>query len=166
MEKPDTLARDLFQLFLKGRNREFFPHIRKDYFERNLRNGQVLYELDGTGRPIGLIVWKQYRRSGPGQVGERGDIELCQIAVDPECQQTGIGKMLFKRLEELAREKHAKRIGLSVRESNSGACRFYEKMGMKITGRKMWNEQGKPLPGLIYQISLDTADEPSSIKEL
>lgn len=153
MESSDdkTLIYDLYKIFNNGKNKEIFPHVRKDAFERKFREGQVIYEIDEKGKTFGLITWMQYKNNGCNQVADKGDIQLCQIAVKPSLHGKGIGTKLFKRLEKLSKDMGALKIGLSVRKSNVSACRFYEKMGMVITGEKVWKEKGHPLQGVVFQ---------------
>jgi len=156
MESSDdkTLIYDLYKIFKNGKNKENLSHVRRDAFERKFKKGQVIYEIDENGKTLGLITWMQYKNNGCNQVADKGDIQLCQIAVQPSLHGKGIGTKLFKRLEKLSKDMSASKIGLSVRKSNDSACRFYEKMGMVITGEKVWKEKGRPLPGLVYQKAL------------
>lgn len=156
MESSDdkTLIYDLYKIFNNGKNKEIFPHVRKDAFERKFRKGQVIYEIDEEGKALGLITWMQYKNNGCNQVADKGDIQLCQIAVKPSLHGKGIGTKLFKRLEKLSKDMGALKIGLSVRKANDSARQFYEKMGMVITGEKVWKEKGHPLQGVVFQKAL------------
>ena len=153
MESSDdkTLIYDLYKIFKNGKNKENLSHVRRDAFERKFKKGQVIYEIDEDGKTLGLITWMQYKNNGCNQVADKGDIQLCQIAVKPSLQGKGIGTKLFKRLEKLSKDMGALKIGLSVRKANDSARQFYEKMGMVIKGKKEWREKGRPLPGLVYQ---------------
>ncbi len=53
------------------------------------------------------------------------------IYVDPEHRGKGIGKMLFKYIEEMLISKDAERIDLTVWSFNEDAMLFYESLGMK-----------------------------------
>ncbi len=59
------------------------------------------------------------------------------IVVDPEFQNQGLGKLLFKSLLSHIEEHRTDvlRVELIARESNTKAIRFYEKLGFKIEGR-------------------------------
>ena len=145
-----STATDIYKLFGMGRNKEVFPHIRKDYTERMLNKNKIIkYTIDE--KVVGVIIWDQYRRSDKRQVGNKFDIQLKQIVVDPSYQHHGIGKFLFKTLETMAVDLKAPSICLSVRESNIVARDFYIKMGMSITRSITWIEKGNPLAGLVYQ---------------
>ena len=62
-----------------------------------------------------------------------GYIKLNGLAVLPEFQHRGIGKMLMERVEELAREHNASGIGLASGFQRTGAHEFYEHLGYKKT---------------------------------
>jgi ribosomal protein S18 acetylase RimI-like enzyme len=59
------------------------------------------------------------------------------IAVDPNYQGKGTGRMLFKKLLEMVSTEHPEilRIELIARESNTKAIAFYESLGFGIEGR-------------------------------
>jgi ribosomal protein S18 acetylase RimI-like enzyme len=140
---------DIYRLFTVGKNKEVFPHIRKDYTERMFNKNKIIGHITDD-KVVGVIIWDQYKRSDKRQVGNKFDIQLKQIVVDPSYQHRGIGKFLFKTLETIAVDLKAPNICLSVRESNIVARNFYIKMGMSTVRNIMWNEKGKPLSGLVY----------------
>ena len=58
-----------------------------------------------------------------------GYIKMNGLAVLPSFQHQGIGKMLMNRVEELAKERGASRIGLASGFQRAGAHAFYERLG-------------------------------------
>lgn len=60
--------------------------------------------------------------------GSGGTAEIFDIAVNTE-RQKGVGRDM---VEELKRTTSASRIFAITRASNSGACRFYKKIGFKL----------------------------------
>ena len=62
------------------------------------------------------------------------------IFVEPNLQQSGVGRALWRKLEERARLAGAWAIGL---DSDPNAVGFYEKMGCRIIG---WSPSGS-IPG-------------------
>ncbi|WP_119392495.1 GNAT family N-acetyltransferase [Taklimakanibacter lacteus] len=62
------------------------------------------------------------------------------IFVEPDLQQGGVGRALWRKLEERARAAGARAIGL---DSDPHAVGFYEKMGCRIIG---WSPSGS-IPG-------------------
>jgi ribosomal protein S18 acetylase RimI-like enzyme len=64
---------------------------------------------------------------------------ILSIAVDPEKQRSGIGKMIMQMVEKEAKERGYRRMNLTVHPSNKDAVAFYEKWGWeKSTGRDEW----------------------------
>jgi len=57
------------------------------------------------------------------------EAQIRYMAVDESYRRRGIGSMMLRRLEEIAREKGASHIVLNARENAVG---FYEKNGYKI----------------------------------
>ena len=64
------------------------------------------------------------------------DWELENIVVAAEFQRRGLGIQLMQALIRAARERQALQILLEVRESNTAARSFYEKLGFQITSRR------------------------------
>lgn len=60
-----------------------------------------------------------------------GYIKVNGLAVLPQFQHQGIGKMLMERVEELADERNASCIGLASGFQRTGAHEFYEHLGYK-----------------------------------
>lgn len=58
-----------------------------------------------------------------------GYIKVNGLAVLPEFQRCGIGKMLMKRVEKLAAERKISLIGLASGFQRVGAHEFYERLG-------------------------------------
>jgi ribosomal protein S18 acetylase RimI-like enzyme len=142
-------AQIIHKLFTHKENKQFFPHIRQDYIARMIKKQKLL--VHQVNQDIaGAIIWLQYQRQDPRQIGNKGDIQLKQIVVHPDYKKHGIGIKLFQKLEELAIHLNAPNICLSVRATNTIAQNFYIKMGMQVTRTIEWQEQGKPLPGLVY----------------
>lgn len=66
---------------------------------------------------------------------EKADIKdgwIPLIAVDPEYQKRGIGTLLMQTIEEYLRSKGAKEVKVEVRENNTGALEYYNKIGFEI----------------------------------
>jgi len=59
---------------------------------------------------------------------------LINIAITPEYQRRGFGRFLLETLLKSAIKKGAEYCYLEVRPSNTGAIKFYRKVGFSITG--------------------------------
>ena len=64
------------------------------------------------------------------------DAELLLIAVQPEQQGQGLGKMLLRALLNELQGEQRERLLLEVRESNSRARNFYSAAGFQEMGRR------------------------------
>lgn len=64
------------------------------------------------------------------------DAEILNLAVRPGSRREGEGRRLVNRLLQEFRENGVSRVFLEVRESNSGAIAFYERLGFRAVGRR------------------------------
>ena len=64
-----------------------------------------------------------------------GEAELLLLAVAPEHQRRGIGRLLLERFKERAAAAGATRVHLEVRDGNS-AMRMYRLAGFEAAGRR------------------------------
>ncbi len=76
-----------------------------------------------------------------------GDFYLQAIAVDKELRGDGVGSVLMNFVEERARASGSTRLSLDVSARNEGACRFYERRGMKVESQ--WPKR-LVIPGLKF----------------
>ncbi len=79
------------------------------------------------GEIHGYVVWEKDNRSKEGHI--------LNLAVKCQHRRRGTGLLLMKRAFEDLTKDGFKTCRLEVRESNSGAQRLYEKMGMRACGR-------------------------------
>ena len=57
------------------------------------------------------------------------------FGVSAACRRMGVGRLLFTACCDWAREKGATSLDLDCWETNQGAMRFYEELGMRVTRR-------------------------------
>lgn len=67
--------------------------------------------------------------AGLEDTGENIYGHLCNLGVSPKYRRRGIGKLLVSRVEHQCALELATGVQLEVRVSNTGAQRFYQKMG-------------------------------------
>ena len=65
-----------------------------------------------------------------GYDGHRGWINY--LAVSPDLQRRGIGRIMMRQAETRLRELGCPKINLQVRTSNSSVIEFYERIGFKV----------------------------------
>jgi ribosomal protein S18 acetylase RimI-like enzyme len=79
-------------------------------------------------------------KSGGLSDSRRETFGILAIAVDPEYQRSGLGRLLMDEMEREARTRDFDDMGLTVHIDNVGAVRFYERLGWrKVTARGRWN---------------------------
>ena len=122
-------------------HREWFPHIRKDYLERMIAAGNVIFQ-DGV-----IIIYKQYQRRNKigttKTTAEKGDVMLHQILnVKPG---SGRAHKILKTFFAAMKSP----VWLTVRKSNSHAIKFYIKNGMKRVGTTAW--MSGSMPGVVFR---------------
>lgn len=64
------------------------------------------------------------------------EAHITVLAVHPDYQGRGIGKLILGALLRNARERNLERATLEVRESNEVALSLYQKFGFKIAGKR------------------------------
>jgi hypothetical protein len=120
--------------------KDLFPHIRKDYVERQIKKGVVVFH-----KSVFIIFDEYKRRQKLGTTyAERGDIILHQI-VNTE-QGNGLASKVWDAwVKQFVAQTN---LVLTVRASNDTARKFYERKGMKVAGDIAWS--GGELPGTVY----------------
>ena len=109
-------------------NRKWFPHVRTDYMKRMISKKNLILQ-DGV-----LITFhhtKRKQKVGDVQV-ERGETVLHQI-VNKEIGNGKASEVLLEFFEWCPRNVY-----LSVRSDNLLACKFYDRMDMKLVGIHNW----------------------------
>jgi len=64
------------------------------------------------------------------------EAHLTILAIHPDFQGQGLGKLLLSNLLELAQKRGLERATLEVGENNEKALNLYQKFGFKIAGRR------------------------------
>jgi hypothetical protein len=118
---------DIWQIF-KPHLKTYFPHIRKDYVENNIKRGKVIYQ-DGI-----VIIYNCYKRKN--KIGDcqcqKGEFVLKQIVKDSSSTRNAKDAML--EFFNFANNN----VWLTVRIDNYKAKSLYEKSGMKKVGDISW----------------------------
>ncbi len=82
------------------------------------------------------------------------ELHIMNIAVLPDYQGLGYGKLMVKKIIDDARDKQASAITLEVRESNHRAQKLYEKLGFFCAGTRPHYYMDKE-NALIYWLNLE-----------
>ena len=92
----------------------------KQDIERKLKVDRDLFLVGNVNGKIIASVMGGYE-------GHRGCANL--LAVDPEYQRKGYGRLMMKAVEQRIKEKGCPRINLQVRSANKGVIEFYQAIG-------------------------------------
>ncbi len=87
------------------------------------------------------------------RVGDEAALHIITIDVDPGARRQGTGRLLMRWMEERARILGSSSMRLEVCETNTGAQKFYEHFGFKVTGR-IPDYYAPSLDALVMQRSL------------
>jgi len=79
------------------------------------------------------------------------EMEILNLAIDPEVRRHRIGSELLTRAVQEAREAGVKQIHLEVRESNGTARNFYLSAGFTVHGRRK-NYYSEPLEDAVLMV--------------
>ena len=92
---------------------------RKDIARKLAVQSELFFVLVLESRIAGTLM--------AGYEGHRGWMNY--LAVDPELQRRGYGRMLVEHAERALRDRGCPKINLQVRATNSEAIEFYRKLG-------------------------------------
>jgi ribosomal-protein-alanine N-acetyltransferase len=82
---------------------------------------------EDAGQVVGFLIARQ----------EANDIEILNLAVQPEARRRGAGTALLTSAIDWGKAFHAENALLEVRASNLTALEFYKKHGFLATGRRL-----------------------------
>ncbi len=85
-----------------------------------------------------------------------GEAHLLNIAIDPECQRQGYGRILLEHMLDRARRLNARTAFLEVRISNTSAIKLYESSGFNEIAMRnnYYPGHGEREDGVIFAIAL------------
>ena len=110
------------------------PWSRQSFWqEASNDKAYYLLALDGE-RVIGYVgVWILF-----------DEAQITNVAITPEYQNKGIGRLMMKEIIKISQERKANAMTLEVRPSNKGAIHLYESLGFKSVGRRRgYHEDGE-----------------------
>lgn len=118
-----------------------------DITEKRVFSGECYVAVDhvalGEGKVkqkiVGTILFHEIEESqGPPWFAKPGVASFSQLAVDPDYQGCGIGRMLLDIVETRAREEGAKELGLSMAEPDRDLLEFYVRRGYRFVEHWKW----------------------------
>lgn len=139
LHKLQEISYETFYETFKDQNS---PENMQAYLERAFNLEQLEKELSHRSSQFffvyldGEVAGYLKINTGAGQSEEMGEesLEIERIYVRSHFQKHGLGKQLFNKAIEIARELDKKKVWLGVWEKNENAIAFYKKMGFVQTG--------------------------------
>lgn len=118
------------------------PENMKTYLEQAFNIKQVEKELSNPLTQFFFVFFNDeiagYLKvnTGDAQSEEMADdyLEIERIYIVNKYQKHGLGKYLFNKAMDIAKEQHKKKIWLGVWEKNENAISFYKRLGFIQTG--------------------------------
>jgi ribosomal protein S18 acetylase RimI-like enzyme len=86
---------------------------------------------------IGSCIFKHRKIKDHIIFKDMNNIEIDELIIDKKYRRKGIGKIIFKKIIEFAKENDINKIELGVWAFNKGAIEFYKNMGMNERHIKM-----------------------------
>lgn len=108
---------------------------------KRIAGGQCLLAVlrDDPKKVVGTIVFKNAANTGGTPWFDRADVaSFSQLAVEPWLQGRGIGGLLIRTAEELARESGAVHLALSTPEPASELIAMYQHKGYEVVDHAQW----------------------------
>ncbi|WP_010284802.1 GNAT family N-acetyltransferase [Bacillus timonensis] len=142
LDDLNTLQEISYETFNETFKDQNSPENMSAYLDRAFNVEQVEKELTTTSSQF-FFVYFNHEAAGylkvninDAQSEEMGtdSLEIERIYIKGKFQKNGLGKVLFNKAVEMAKEHHKKIIWLGVWEKNEKAIAFYEKMGFVQTG--------------------------------
>lgn len=137
--KLQEMSYETFNETFKDQNS---PENMKAYLEKAFHLKQLEKELSNSASQFFFVYYNNEAagylkvNTDEAQTEKMGDesLEIERIYIKNEFQNHGLGKYLFNKALEMAKELNKKKIWLGVWEKNENAIAFYKKMGFVQTG--------------------------------
>ena len=111
----------------------FFDEVRAD-------PSTYLYIAEENGELVGYVLCKLIERPENPFTFARRHLLVDQISVRPNSRGRGVGVALIEQAGMLARELGVSKIQLDSWSFNTGAHRFFEKLGFKKFNHRFWRD--------------------------
>jgi GNAT superfamily N-acetyltransferase len=95
---------------------------------------------------VGVVFWQQISSS---------TLYFGPFAVSPDHQGKGIGKLLLKKVEDLAREKNLTELAIKVVNHRKDLIPWYESLGYRTVGEMVWPKSHEHIltkPSFFYEM--------------
>lgn len=140
-ERLQPIHKEVHDLHVKGR-----PDIYKitnqtldhSYFEQLVESDEgVIYIIEKGNEIIAFTILRINETPDRTTAVKKKYLFMEDLGVKEEYRGKGLGKLLYQKAIEFARENETTSLELGVWEFNEEAIKFYKSMGMKNQARKM-----------------------------
>ncbi len=121
------------EIFRPGFNEELQQHLLMVFSSED----RAVLVAEGTDNIVGFACLKFVNRAESAYRKALHYLDVDEFGVDEGHRRQGIGRTLFERIRELAKERGYQRIELNMWSFNEGALRFYEAIGFRTYRRHM-----------------------------
>jgi len=129
-----NLENQIFYMHLNARPDMIKPKkepFGRDYFENCLNDEKVkIFIFEENGEILGHCMTRQWEYDNHHMFYDMKILEINDLCVDEKARGKNIGRQLFNRAKEYAKEIGAIRLELTVWGFNKNARKFYEHLGM------------------------------------
>ena len=129
------LLEQVLEVHHAGRPDLFCAHGKK--YDQKALEGMVacernpIFVYDDGGHVAGYIMCQEQSTEGSTVLLPVKTLYIDDLCVDKDARGMGIGKKLFQHVKDYARENGFYNVTLHVWNSNPGAMKFYESLGLK-----------------------------------
>ena len=128
-----NLEKQVFHIHLNARPDMIKPELpfNKDYFESSLNaENAKIFVYEENGAILGYCITKKWGYNNHHLFYDMTILDINDMCVDEKARGKNIGRQLFNRAKDYAKEIGAAKIELSVWNFNKNARQFYEHLGM------------------------------------
>jgi ribosomal protein S18 acetylase RimI-like enzyme len=142
------MERELTAPFDKGDGYDFDEFVRADIAERLARPDDVYQRVaDFEGRLIGLLEVELQEWNNTAN--------LWNLMIDRDYRGKGLGRRLWHRAVDYARQADVRAILIETQNTNVPACKFYARMGCQICGiHEAYYDEGGEEVAIFWRFSV------------
>ena len=129
-----NLESQVFYMHLNARPDMIKPRqqpFERDYFESCLNDENVkIFVFEDNGEILGHCITRKLEYNNHHMFYDTVILEINDLCVDEKVRGKNIGRQLFNRAKDYAKETGAARLELTVWNFNKNAREFYEHLGI------------------------------------
>jgi len=127
------LENQVFNIHLNARPDMIKPRMsfNKEHYETSLNDENIkIFVYEENNEVLGYCITKKWGYSNHHLFYDMTILEINDMCVDEKARGKSIGRQLFNRAKDYAKEIRAVKIEFSVWKFNKNARQFYEHLGM------------------------------------